>query len=817
MILAACALAVLAPATLAFALGVRRGRTAPGRAVETQRDLLLRLNHLEALLEADTGRIFLWTGARMAPLAFGARAKRHIPIGRKAAHAEFAAWLSKDSLAALAAALEALKSAHTPFELRLRSRSGMNVHASGFFTGMGHGVKFYSLAETKGEAGKAQPDTDTAPGTAPGLMRALLEGLDAPAWQQGDDGRPVWVNPSWCKAVGLASLEEALKEGADFPGATGRAEIARGRDGAGRFCRNMTLVSAGQRRQFAVNTITLGGQEAGIAIDISETGRLQAELERVGDFHARTLNQLATAVAIFGGDQKLQFYNASFRQLWAFDDVFLESRPRKGELLDHLRAARKLPEQADYRAWRDTVLESFREPNASESLWHLPDGRHLRVIANPHPRGGVTWVYEDVSERLRLESRYNSLIRVQGETLDHLSEAIAVFSSDGRLRLWNPAFSAIWGLDAHFLGDNPHVSALVAACGGTGEVYWQNLTAAVTGLADNRTARQGRMERPDDIIYDYATIPLPDGGTLFSLINVTDSVRVARALTERAEALEASDRLKNDFIQHVSYELRTPLTNITGFSQLLGDPAFGDLSRVQRDYLDHILASSDVLMALVNDILDLATIDAGIAELDLSEVDMADCVAAAIGALDDRIKKAGIRLDNRVPPDIGVLQADERRLRQIIYNILSNAVQFSPHGECVGIGARRDAGFVYLAVWDVGSGIPKRLGGAIFDRFVSSDPRQKKRRAGLGMAIVKSFVELHGGRIEIDTLAPHGTQITCIFPVRQSHDKSQEQIQGQEPGQGHRDNAESPAGATTRDAHMHTGPGTGHGGRPASS
>src|SRR6185312_13163712 len=137
--------------------------------------------------------------------------------------------------------------------------------------------------------------------------------------------------------------------------------------------------------------------------------------------------------------------------------------------LDRLRASRKLPEQADFRTWRADLLAAYRSRETREHWWHMPDGRTLRVIANPNPQGGMTWVYENVTERLDLESRYNSLIHVQGETLDHLAEGVAVFGSDGRLRLHNPSFAHIWGLSADLLGRKPHVVEIVRACRRAGD------------------------------------------------------------------------------------------------------------------------------------------------------------------------------------------------------------------------------------------------------------------------------------------------------------------------------------------------------------
>src|SRR5260370_30777159 len=141
--------------------------------------------------------------------------------------------------------------------------------------------------------------------------------------------------------------------------------------------------------------------------------------------------------------------------------VFLDKLPSDSAVHDQLRAARKLPEKADFRSWKNELHEAYRAVEATEHLWHLPDGRTLRVITTPNPDGGITYLFDDVTEALELKRRYDALIRVRGETLDHLSEAVAVFGSDGRLRLFNPVFAGMWRLLPSLPPAPPHMEAVL--------------------------------------------------------------------------------------------------------------------------------------------------------------------------------------------------------------------------------------------------------------------------------------------------------------------------------------------------------------------
>jgi signal transduction histidine kinase len=243
-------------------------------------------------------------------------------------------------------------------------------------------------------------------------------------------------------------------------------------------------------------------------------------------------------------------------------------------------------------------------------------------------------------------------------------------------------------------------------------------------------------------------------------------VNVERALRERNEALETANSIKIDFVHHVSYELRSPLTNIIGFANLLGDPAFGHLNQKQTEYLGYITTSTNALLALINNILDLATIDAGAMTLNLTDVDIRASMDAAAEGVQDRLARNRIALDIRSPPNIGSFIADERRLRQILFNLLSNAVGFSPAGQTVTLVAERSGDAVVFAVTDRGPGIAPEVKDRIFDWFETDSRGSQHRGPGLGLSLVRSFVELHGGTITVDSAPGQGTTVTCVFPVQ---------------------------------------------------
>jgi signal transduction histidine kinase len=264
---------------------------------------------------------------------------------------------------------------------------------------------------------------------------------------------------------------------------------------------------------------------------------------------------------------------------------------------------------------------------------------------------------------------------------------------------------------------------------------------------------------------DLTTMPLPDGATLVTFQDVSDTVNVERALRERNEALETADAIKIDFVHHVSYELRSPLTNIIGFAHFLGDPAFGPLTDKQREYLGYITTSTNALLALINNILDLATIDAGAMALTLGDVDIRVTMDAAAEGVLDRLVKDNLKLEINAMPGIGRFTADERRLRQILFNLLSNAIGFSPPNGIVTLTAERRPDAVVFTVTDRGPGISPEQKDKVFEWFETDSKGSEHRGTGLGLSLVRSFVELHGGTVTIDSTPGQGTTVTCVFPV----------------------------------------------------
>jgi len=704
------------------------------------------LGEREALLSAGREALVVWGRDGSGPFSYGGGDEL------------LQSCLKGADALALSGALDGLSDRGAAFQLPVHDNHGRLLTARGRAVG---GMAAVWMEEPA--VGMIEQGAD---------YRAILDALPIPVWLRDKALALSWANHAFLKGAGASDLETARREQVALD--KGERELAASArsENAIQESRRFSVVN-GQRRALAFTEIPLGDAGViGTALDVTDVAAAEARLQQHVDAHADTLDKLQTAVAIFGRDQKLTFYNKAFVRLWGLPETFLDKHPGDGDILDRLRDARRLPEQRDYQAWKRSRLALYQDglrDQPSEDPWHLPGGQTIRVVSQPHPFGGLTFLYEDVTARLTLESDYNTLIKVQSATLDTLSEGVAVFGPDGKLKLHNAAFARIWEFEPEDLEGEPHVRTISALSrdkfGDT--AIWDQLIQAIVAGASARDL--GDVERSDRSILSLSTSPLPDGATLVTFNDVTDRFRIENALRDRNEGLEAADRLKSDFIKHVSYELRTPLNTILGFSEHLASGVPGALNSQQEEYVQAIVAGGNTLKSLVNDILDLALVESGALRLELERIDLNELIGEIAAHAREWASKMGLTLEVEIAEDAGRFLADARRLRQIVFNLLSNAFKFTPRGGAITLSARIVGEDVQIAVSDNGPGLSPEVKANVFERFSAKSQAGSRAGAGLGLALVNRFLELHDGWVEIESHQGSGTLVRCHLP-RRIHD-----------------------------------------------
>jgi PAS domain S-box-containing protein len=357
---------------------------------------------------------------------------------------------------------------------------------------------------------------------------------------------------------------------------------------------------------------------------------------------------------------------------------------------------------------------------------------------------------------------------VRSATFDNLFEAVGVFASDGRLNLWNNRFQELWGFEEEQLASHPRVDAL------TPHLAARLKKASHAGLVrelvrsatQERKQRSGRVALVDGREYEFAAVPLPDGNALFTMLDITDSRKVETALRERTDALEEADRLKTAFVSNMSYELRTPLTSIAGFAEMMSGGYAGPLPDTAKDYVTAILESVARLGALIDNVLDLTQSDMGSLLLAEDEVDLTGLCEELAATARELAERRGIELVAEIEPSAGIVTGDVRRLSQAIANIVNNALVYTDEGGRVLLRAEGDRETARIIVSDNGNGIAPADQPRVFDRFHrTGDARTDDAVAvGLGLPLAKQFVEAHGGTIALESELGEGTTVTIALP-----------------------------------------------------
>ena len=605
-------------------------------------------------------------------------------------------------------------------------------------------------------------------------LSGLIELAPFPIWHRGPDLKLAMVNSAYVAAVEAEDAATVVREGTELvEEAEGFSAIfasAAVRDSQEAASRTVPITMAGERRMMHVTEVPLaGGGVAGYAIDVEDQEQARAELTRFVRAQHDMLDRLSAGVAQFGRDRSLTFFNQPFARLFSLSADFLADRPEFDRVIDAMRVEGKLPEVRDYPEWKEEHRAWFTSGLAAdEEDWLLPGGKHLRVVAQPLPDGGLLIIFEDRTEQIQLASARDTLLRVRSATFDNLFEAIGVFASDGRLNLWNNRFKELWGFEEEQLAVHPRVDSLTPhlAAKMKRPSHAGIVRELVRSATQERKQRSGRVSLIDGREFEFAAVPLPDGNALFTMLDVTDSRKVEAALRERTEALEEADRLKTAFVSNMSYELRTPLTSIGGFAEMLSRGYAGELAPTATDYVAAILESVSRLSALIDNVLDLTQSDTGSLLLAEDELELAILCQEAADSVRESADRKGINLAVEIDPSVGSITGDRRRLGQALANLLRNSLLYTDNEGRILLHAEGDRNEARIIVSDNGRGIDPADQPRVFDRFhrTAEGRLAEEPTIGLGLPLAKQFVEAHGGTVTLESRPGEGTTVTLTFP-----------------------------------------------------
>ena len=346
-------------------------------------------------------------------------------------------------------------------------------------------------------------------------------------------------------------------------------------------------------------------------------------LDKQNETNLQLMNRLNSPVAIFGQDQSLVFFNSAFESFSMLTYEYLNNKPTESEILDSMRQKEILPYQANFQEWKKKQLNIYETLNDREQWWYLQDGRTLRILSQPNPMGGVTHIFENHTERLALENEAKLLSEIQKQTIDSLSEGIVLFGIDGKIKLHNPKFSELWQIENSLVGT--HVKSFIKNIEKS-EILDEIYINIVSSGVDRREHSNILNCENNKIIYYQSSI-LPDRSILYTFTDITDSKKIEEALIEKNSALAQADNIKTSFMNNISHELRAPLQNIIGFSELIEETHNSSgIGRQISDYIKDIKKSGNELHHQINQILEITALESGNIESEYQKINGNDIV-----------------------------------------------------------------------------------------------------------------------------------------------------------------------------------------------
>jgi signal transduction histidine kinase len=636
-------------------------------------------------------------------------------------------------------------------------------------------VWVFDFSDSESELTTLREEASRARGDFAALV-SLIEAAPMPMWFRRPDGALRLVNSAYVAAVAGESAEQVVADGTELVEAVEgltAAHVAMQAAVKGQPIERLVSVTIdNQRRAFRVHDLPLGQEGiAGYAVDVEDLEEMARAFRAFREAQRAMLDQLSAGVAQFDAKRRLTFANRPFQSLFALAPSAMIDPPAFERLLDAARDAKRVPEVRDFPAWRRERAGWFAANETQEEAWPLADGTHLRIVAQPVPDGGLLLIAEDRTEQLRLSAMRDTLLRTRTATFDSLFESVAVFAPDGRMQLWNRRFTADWGLESEFLDTHPHIEALLGKI--SPRLRQPSQAKAVGDVVRaatlDRSQTTGRITLADGRILEFAGVPLPDGNGLLTVLDITDSQKAEAALRERNVALEESDAVKTRFLANMSYELRTPLTSIGGFAELLQAGVGGELSEAGQDYVAAIIASSERLGEQIETILDLSQSEAGLLPLASEEIELMPLVRSVVEERGARLGRAGLTLDLQGTNLVGAIRGDRRRLVRAFGHLVDNAISATPRGGRILVQVSREKfenrQFAQVVVSDNGPGMEEAtLARALDGLKLGKDGVTLERRRGLGLPLARQLIEAHGGTLRLLSEPGQGTAAIVELP-----------------------------------------------------
>ena len=518
-----------------------------------------------------------------------------------------------------------------------------------------------------------------------------------------------------------------------------------------------------QLRLFEVPDICDTGT-VGVAYDITDLQEAKAEIKHITEAHGAVLDHLTTAISIYDDEGILTYYNQAYVALHAFNEEFLQTKPRLDEVLEELRSRRQLPEYADFPSYKKRWMAQLREQTfPQEDLMHLPDERTLRIFSAPHPLGGLLFIFENITDSLDLERTNRILLDAYQTTLDHLFEGVIIIGSDNRLKIFNPSFTRLWKLTKQEIQTGQHVGDLLEKLKKLfdykvegWDLYKANIIAKVT----DRLPKTGQLIRKDGVLIDFCYVPLPNGDHLISYTDATNASLAQQALKEKNNALHRIDDIQTLLRDNLSQALELRIVEINNFADILATKNVGDLNKQQEGYVSGILNSTGKLMSVLEDAMDSITLEAGKVTLYPCNTSVSSLLKRVVTSVSQKAEgNASLPLlKTKVSKDVTEWVVDAKQLKKALSIIVENTLnKMTSEKRSFILEARLQEEELEISI-----GLSKD--GADQEKVSTTSTKKEPDFARMREALAEKLFALQGGRIQSFLDPKDGVLVRCYLP-----------------------------------------------------
>ncbi|MEM6602765.1 MAG: histidine kinase dimerization/phospho-acceptor domain-containing protein [Pseudomonadota bacterium] len=640
------------------------------------------------------------------------------------------------------------------FEISVETLSKLHISIYGFSIGRGYLMFSYPLSATLAEL-KAEKDIHQQTRQKLFQLQNYCDLLPMPFWCRDHLQNIIFANKAYIQITGDHQAEMFQKSKAQI---LARSALLREQP------QNMELSAAygGQRYDYQIVEIPFRDHDEnqysiGIAFDVSKEHILRKKIDRLSKGSHDILQHLSVGAILFDEKRRIMRYNQAFLDLWHLTENDINQMPDHPSLLEALQLRRMLPEQRDVKGWRSEQFAPYTDPNEIyRDIWHIPTGQIIHVTCGSYAAGGLIFLCDDITEKIHFEKIHKNSIGNLQETLDSIEVDVALFNSDYKLMVFNNSLNR---LCEGKLSENMHLSCLPECCESRPHItkFCRKLLETSQSYFPegglNDTVKDGKN------IYDLRAVRLESGDIMLTFRDITVQAEYEDILSERADALSELSHVREMFFRQISFQLREPMTAISGFAEILEQEIFGPLNPKQNEYIQDMRRASGQMLELIDNMIDLVSLENNADDIrqNFKLHTPASVIESAISALTGRLKDKNITIsyECKLAEDIKI-QCDFTSLRQSIIQIIYNAIAASSQNSVINVSCALKGEKIIFSFKNSGTPISMERVSAL----EKNDTKQILQ--GYGLKYVKRVCQYHHAELQI-LPQQDGTKVNIIF------------------------------------------------------